>query len=568
MEPYAVALRAFLDLNWQSLALSCVERIADAAVDGGGPAAARGVDALTQVALELETRFGEPAAARLQAAWGTMFATLIESDTRPAAHLSAVIQLAKGLRFAAALYGNPHTAHSVTAEQQKLLEEIQELEAILPRRGEPDPSAPDQDVLALTTYATRPQAREGAESQDQLANLRRMFDMELHRGLLDNATQPVILSTDEVRNALGNRTVLLNIYLARTSGHDVAAYTLALARESDAPEFYGSLSSEPSALEVYGDEEARFFASKFSIPVRTLLLELRAPADPDLVTPLAQELLGDHLGIISPRLQDRLAEWRAAGKDHLCIVPHGPCHFAPFHLFGKGGRTLADDWTVSYLPTLQLLVGGHGTPAPSRRPQLQMTALGITYSERDPYKLGSLDAVRGEVRAIAELYDTTPLLDDAVTESALTDALGDSLYVHIAAHGSLNAEAPSFQCLYLTPDGTSDGRLSAHELLRRDLRGTQVVTLSACETALGRFDYSDNLRGLPASFLLGGVSTIVGTLWPVEDAAAAMFFTAFYCGLRDGAARLEAFRNAQAATRERYPAYHSWGPFCYVGEWD
>src|SRR5262249_19666443 len=135
--------------------------------------------------------------------------------------------------------------------------------------------------------------------------------------------------------------------------------------------------------------------------------------------------------------------------------------------------------------------------------------------------------------------------------------LQSSRYVHISTHGLHNVVAPAFQCLYLAPDGESDGRLYAYELLALDL--------SACETALGRFDIADNIRGLPASFLLAGVSTIIATLWPVAPAPAEHFFTLLYGKIKAGAPHREAFWSAQQATRAQFPQYRDWGAFCMIG---
>jgi CHAT domain-containing protein len=119
----------------------------------------------------------------------------------------------------------------------------------------------------------------------------------------------------------------------------------------------------------------------------------------------------------------------------------------------------------------------------------------------------------------------------------------------------------------LAPDDESDGRLSAYELLGLDLRGLELVTLSACNTALGRFDWADNLLGLPAALLLAGTSAIVGALWPVETHASECFFVTFYRELRKRAAPLDAFAAAQKQTREQFPAYSDWGPFYFMGAW-
>src|SRR4029077_15742940 len=135
----------------------------------------------------------------------------------------------------------------------------------------------------------------------------------------------------------------------------------------------------------------------------------------------------------------------------------------------------------------------------------------------------------------------TALVEKQATREAFIGALDQSRFVHLSTHGSHDVDAPAFQCLYLSPDNASDGLLFAHELLSHDLRGLQLVTLSACETALGRFDIDDNLRGIAASFFQAGVSTIIGTLWKSEVGATQEFFSVLYRELKAGRARLEAF---------------------------
>ena len=150
----------------------------------------------------------------------------------------------------------------------------------------------------------------------------------------------------------------------------------------------------------------------------------------------------------------------------------------------------------------------------------------------------------------------------------MLNALHSSRYVHLSTHGRHNVVAPSFQSLYLTPDANSDGRLYAHEIVSSDFSGLEVLTLSACETALGRFDVSDNLRGLPASFLLAGAKTIIGSLWPAAVEPSELFFSTFYRELKADHNRLDAFTVAQTETRAQYPDYRDWGPFYLIGQWD
>jgi CHAT domain-containing protein len=137
----------------------------------------------------------------------------------------------------------------------------------------------------------------------------------------------------------------------------------------------------------------------------------------------------------------------------------------------------------------------------------------------------------------------------------------------LATHGRHNVDAPAFHTLYLHPTAHTDGHLQAHELLGLDLSGLRLVTLSACETALGRFDRGDNLRGLPASFFLAGVQTLIGTLWRVRDTVSRDFFVAFYRFYLGGIPLLDAFVRAQRQTRSRYPQYRDWGAFYFAGDW-
>ncbi len=66
---------------------------------------------------------------------------------------------------------------------------------------------------------------------------------------------------------------------------------------------------------------------------------------------------------------------------------------------------------------------------------------------------------------------------------------------------------------------------------------------SACETALGRVDLGDNLRGLSANALVAGAATIIGTLWPVDKTAARAFFGSLYGELREGHHKTGSFPN-------------------------
>jgi CHAT domain-containing protein len=95
-------------------------------------------------------------------------------------------------------------------------------------------------------------------------------------------------------------------------------------------------------------------------------------------------------------------------------------------------------------------------------------------------------------------------------------------------------------------DDALDDFLSAEEVMSLDLRGTQVVMLSACETGLGSQARGQGVLGLQRAFHAAGAETVIGTLWRVDDAATTLLVEQFYANLWEkGLSRSEALRAAQ-----------------------
>lgn len=112
------------------------------------------------------------------------------------------------------------------------------------------------------------------------------------------------------------------------------------------------------------------------------------------------------------------------------------------------------------------------------------------------------------------------------------------------------------------PFNVEDGILTADEISRLDLSRTELLVLSACETARGHIDPIEGVWGLQRAFKQAGVKTILMTLWKVPDSTTALFMEHFYQSLINGTPIHEALRAAQnylINNGAKDPFY--WAPF-------
>jgi CHAT domain-containing protein len=118
--------------------------------------------------------------------------------------------------------------------------------------------------------------------------------------------------------------------------------------------------------------------------------------------------------------------------------------------------------------------------------------------------------------------------------------------------------------LLLAKSGTEDGSLTVGDLYNMRL-DADLVTLSACETGLGKVQTGDDVLGLTRGFLFAGSSNIVASQWKVDDQATGVLMQHFYANLSQGKPKREALREAQRETRKTFAHPFYWAAFYLTG---
>jgi len=263
---------------------------------------------------------------------------------------------------------------------------------------------------------------------------------------------------------------------------------------------------------------------------------------------------------LSRRLYDQLVrpvvEQTDASK--LIVVAHGPLHYLPFNALHDGKGYLIERYSLRMLPSASILKYLRAQPV-SKQGDI------LAFGNPD---LGNpkFDLAYAQAEAIAVTRDrprSRVLLRKDANETAFRQYGGAFRYLHFATHGEFNADAPLKSALLLARDDQSDGLLTVDKLysLRLD---ADLVTLSACETGLGKIANGDDVVGLTRGFLYAGASTIVASLWQVDDQATSYLMTRFYDNLERTDKR-EALRSAQLDARKKYPHPYYWAAFQLTG---
>jgi len=400
----------------------------------------------------------------------------------------------------------------------------------------------------------------------------------------------------------------------------------AVKRES--PDYAEIVDPEPLRCEEIQADlmDARTGLIKYFVGDKHIFVFLCGPRGL-LVRRLAPELSGqvidltkNYVGLVSSRHFSG-PECRAAGTrlyeelvapapaffgpdvDKLIIFPDRELHYLPFETLVIGRSTGASDsrlfylmerFGISYAPSvssLNSILKRPRGPAPGKDllavgnpatifPSMEQRDVGASGELFPTYGLGSrflispLHYASKEIRSISSLFRKSArrvVSGKAATEEMIKSLpLSEYRIIHFATHSLVDESNANRSALVLSldRDPAEDGFYQARQIYGARMRADLVV-LSACQTARGKYEKGEGIQGLARAFFAAGAQSVLASLWNIDDKSTAVFMKSFYGYLARGKTKVEALNLAKIGMlQSRYSPPYFWAGFVLIGEAD
>jgi len=161
--------------------------------------------------------------------------------------------------------------------------------------------------------------------------------------------------------------------------------------------------------------------------------------------------------------------------------------------------------------------------------------------------------------------------EEASKEQLLKHSLEDYKIIHFATHSIIDDKIPARSSIVLSLDNdpTEDGFLQMREIYNLKLN-SDLVTLSSCQTGLGEFIKGEGIEGINRAFFYAGTSSVLMSLWSVNDQASYQLMERFYFYLRSSESIMNALRKAKLEMIDSDALSHPyyWAGFIVSGKAD
>ena len=249
------------------------------------------------------------------------------------------------------------------------------------------------------------------------------------------------------------------------------------------------------------------------------------------------------------------------GINHVIISPHFFWHYLPFHALydNEAKQYLIDKFSISYAPSASVL-----NFCMKKHPNLYNNALILANPTKDlPFAEEEAEKVKTKFDNNSNLFKGL----DASLDKLSTHNQSD--IIHLACHGYFRGDDPLFSHVILSDAEGNGTPCFLPDIFNLKLK-TALVTLSACETGLSQFTTGDELIGMSRAFFYAGTSSLLSSLWTVNDKSTSLLMDRFYNSLvNEGNSKVMALKSAMQELKAmpEYSHPYFWAPFFLSGDW-
>ncbi len=259
--------------------------------------------------------------------------------------------------------------------------------------------------------------------------------------------------------------------------------------------------------------------------------------------------------------------------ENITIIPDGELHYLPFDMLVKDEAYLLETANISYANSIASLFELKQKQHESKQNVLafapSFNGLERKTAERDFGKLLNNDE---EVQQIQSYFETNIYSDSTATLENFMSFAPHQNIIHLATHASANDEFPDYSYLAFSESSNEENVLYIKDLYNMSLNA-DMVTLSACQTGIGKLQQGQGVMSLSKGFYYAGAKSLVNTLWKINDKSTVKLMEFFYEGLSKGNSKSEALRKAKLKYLEttdddllKHPYY--WAAFMVSGDID
>ena len=261
------------------------------------------------------------------------------------------------------------------------------------------------------------------------------------------------------------------------------------------------------------------------------------------------------------------ADIAAAAPTQLSFILTGKLRYIPFETLydSQSSKYLVEKYPVNYLTRLS--TRSLSLAANPNRTSASVLALGNPV----PVPPRNLDGAEAEAKAIAQVIPgSETFLEQQATLDAFKTQAPRFPFLHLATHGCFDPQGcPSVN---MQPNTLlfADQQYNIADAALLGLTNTQLIVLSACQTAQQADANGEEISGLAYLFERAGARAVIASLWNAADTATKDIMVQFYENLKQGMSKSEALRQAKLSYLKEHPDTHPffWAPLVLIGNGD